>query len=290
MSEEIENAAINVPRSMITSILLNGSLGFGMLLAVLFSLGDVNQVTSTPPTNHPFMGIFLQATNSVAGSSAMAAVVTILGLCATIAFVATSSRMYWSFARDQALPFSRYLSIVSLSSRNPKPYINGIVQVDQRTSIPLLAVLLTTTVACLLALINIGSSVVFNDVISLTVNGLYSTYLICCVLLLYRRCKGHIVVPSLDERSTMSPTSAKRLFWGPFRIPGSVGVAVNAVAVVYLIIILFFSFWPPTTPTTASTMNYSVLVMGVVILFSIFYYFTFASKFYVGPLAEIDRK
>ena len=150
--------------------------------------------------------------------------------------------------------------------------------------------LLTTTIACLLALINIGSSVVFNDVISLTINGLYSTYLICCVLLLYRRCKGHIVVPSINEESTIHPTSAKRLSWGPFRVPGNLGVAINAVAVVYLIIILFFSFWPPATPTTPSTMNYSVLVMGVVVLFSTIYYFIFASKFYVGPLVEIDRK
>ena len=123
MSEEIENPAINVPRSMITSILINGSLGFGMLLAVLFCLGDVNQVISTPPTNYPFMGIFLQATKSVAGSSAMAAVVTILGICATIAFVATSSRMYWSFARDQALPFSKYLSIVSLTGEYETPVL-----------------------------------------------------------------------------------------------------------------------------------------------------------------------
>ena len=122
MSEEVENPAMNVPRSMITSILLNGSLGFGMLLALLFCMGDVDKVTSTPPTQYPFMAIFLQATNSVAGSSAMAAVVIVLGLCATIAFVASSSRMYWSFARDCGLPFANYLSKVCVSLCLDCPY------------------------------------------------------------------------------------------------------------------------------------------------------------------------
>ena len=40
MSEEIENAALNVPRAIFTTMLLNGSTGFGMAIAVLFCLGD----------------------------------------------------------------------------------------------------------------------------------------------------------------------------------------------------------------------------------------------------------
>ena len=164
------------------------------------------------------------------------------------------------------------------------------MQVDPRTSIPLFAVFLTTTVACLLALINIGSSVVFNDVISMTINGLYSTYLICCLLLLYRRCKGHIMTLSDDETSPVHSTSGKRLAWGPFRIPNNAGIAINMVAIMYLVITLFFSFWPPATPTTASTMNYSVLMMGAVMIFSIIYYVVCANKSYRGPLMETDEQ
>lgn len=163
-----------------------------------------------------------------------------------------------------------------------------ILQVDSRTSIPLFAVLLTTTVACLLALINIGSSVAFNDVISLTINGLYSSYLICCVLLLYRRCKGHILLVPEDTASPIGLTTAKALSWGPFRIPGFLGIAVNTGAVVYLIIAIFFSFWPPATPTTPSTMNFSVLMMGAVIIFSVLYYIAFARKVYSGPFGLVQ--
>lgn len=44
MSEEIENAALNVPRAIFTTMILNGSTGFAMVLAVLFCIGDVESV------------------------------------------------------------------------------------------------------------------------------------------------------------------------------------------------------------------------------------------------------
>ncbi len=36
MSEEIDNAAINVPRAIVTSMLLNGATGFAIVIAVMF--------------------------------------------------------------------------------------------------------------------------------------------------------------------------------------------------------------------------------------------------------------
>ena len=117
MSEEIKNAAVIVPRSIIVSILLNGVLGFGMLIAVLFSLDNVDKVVSTPPVQYPFMAVFVEATGSVGGSSAMIATVTALDLFAAFAVVASSSGMYWAFARDRGLPFWRTLSKVSSWSR-----------------------------------------------------------------------------------------------------------------------------------------------------------------------------
>ena len=78
-----------------------------------------------------------------------------------------------------------------------------------------------------------------------------------------------------------------RLAWGPFHLPGVFGVIVNSTAIVYVIIMLFFSFWPPSTPATPATMNYSVLVFGTVILFSILYYFLYAKKLYRGPFMEV---
>lgn len=40
MSEEIENASWNVPHAIITTMVLNGAMGWAMVIAALFCLGD----------------------------------------------------------------------------------------------------------------------------------------------------------------------------------------------------------------------------------------------------------
>lgn len=114
MSEEIQNPSVNVPRSMMTGITLNGFLGFGMLLAVLFCLGDVDAALHTP-TGYPFIEIFRQAVGTVGGATAMTTIVVALGICGTIGFLASSSRMTWAFARDRGLPGWAQLSKVIIS-------------------------------------------------------------------------------------------------------------------------------------------------------------------------------
>lgn len=42
----------------------------------------------------------------------MTSIVIALGWSAVIGFLATASRMVWSFARDKGLPFHRYISKV----------------------------------------------------------------------------------------------------------------------------------------------------------------------------------
>ena len=112
MSEEIKNAAVTVPRSVLATVLINGSLGFGMIMATLFSLDDVEAALESP-TEFPFMEIFFQATQSIAGAAVMASIITVMQLCTAVAVLASASRMSWSFARDRGLPAWKTLSKVS---------------------------------------------------------------------------------------------------------------------------------------------------------------------------------
>ena len=113
MSEEIANAAVNVPRSIVASCIINGALGFGMLIALIFCLGDPNAALQAQQTiGFPFIEIFVQATRSSGGSTCMTAIIIALVFASIIGFLATCSRMVWSFARDKGLPFSRVLSQV----------------------------------------------------------------------------------------------------------------------------------------------------------------------------------
>ena len=103
MSEEIRNAALVVPRSILISIFINGALGFAVLLVTLCSLNDVEKALKTP-TNYAYIQVFLDSTGSVAGATAMASIITIMVFSANIGILATASRMCWSFCRDRGLP------------------------------------------------------------------------------------------------------------------------------------------------------------------------------------------
>lgn len=55
---------------MLASIALNGSLGFAIVTATLFSLGN-GQDALNSPTGFPFIEVFRNATGSNAGANAM---------------------------------------------------------------------------------------------------------------------------------------------------------------------------------------------------------------------------
>ena len=268
MAEEVNNAEVVVPRAMVLTTLFNGTLGFAMIIAVLFVTLDVDAALESPTgaLGYPFMDIFFHATNSTAGASVMIAIVLVMGGAGTIAAMATASRIIWAFARDKGLPGWR-----------------TVTKLQSSTSIPMLAVVITAIVACLIGLINLGSSTAFNAVISLSVSSLYGSYVIVESLMLYHRCVGNIRSRSDTARQT---DNALELTWGPFHVPGVVGIAVNAFAIVFGIIITFFSFWPVATPVAPPGMNYSILMTGSVVLFAVFYYVVWARKIFTGPIVE----
>ncbi|KAF9890416.1 hypothetical protein FE257_006084 [Aspergillus nanangensis] len=242
MSEEITNAPVAVPRSIMLSVLINGTLGFGMLIATLFCMGNIDQALESP-TGYPFMDIYLQATGSVAGTAAMCSIITIMGMCTSVGMLATTSRQLWSFSRDRGVPLWRVWS-----------------KVTSTTAIPLYSVILTTVIACLLALINIGSAVAFNALVSMSISGLYLSYMVVAGLLLYRRCTGGISSSKHGSgMDTIVNTAGARLVWGPFHLPGIWGILVNAFAIIYMIIAVFFSFWPPMMEVGVQTFNFSIV-------------------------------
>jgi choline transport protein len=126
----------------------------------------------------------------------MGAIVLALTWACATGIITTASRMTWSFARDKGTPWATIINTVS-----------------KRRRIPVIAVVVVTTLAALLNLIYIGSSTAFNDVISLTITGFYCSYFLPAALLLYHRVKGHIApheqdtpgVPIIDDSSPSPP-------------------------------------------------------------------------------------
>ncbi|KAE8373717.1 amino acid/polyamine transporter I [Aspergillus bertholletiae] len=270
MAEEVANATVAIPRAVLLSVLINGTLGFTMLIATLFCMGNIEEAINTP-TGYPYIEIFHQATDSIAGAVGMASVLLIIAVCSVIGMLAATSRQFWSFARDRAVPGWRLWS-----------------QVSPRTCTPTYSILLTMTVACLLGLVNIGSAVALNGIISMAVSGLYMSYLIVAALLMYRRCTGAISLYNSGDDMLVNVPGAK-LMWGPFRIPGIWGMLINGYAIIYMTIVVFFSFWPSEMSVDKTTMNFSVVgTMGTIIL-ALIYYVLRARHVYQGPVVDLHR-
>ena len=296
MAEEVSNAALTIPRAICTGMIVNGLIGFAMMITTLYCLGDAKSVLKTE-TGFPFIQIFYNSVGSVGGAVGMGVVVLILTWGCATGITTTASRMTWSFARDKGTPFSKILSKVS-----------------SRTRVPVIAVFVVTIFAALLVLIYIGSYTAFNDVISLTITGFYGSYFLPCVFLLYHRIKGDIYPygsnltdkppPPIINSVVMdgefhdkgeingSPDANSevegRLVWGPWKMPGILGTINNAYACVYMVFVIFWSVWPPVTPVSASTMNYSIVVTGGVMILSAIWYWVRARREYHGPIVEKD--
>ena len=268
MSEEIRGAARVVPKAIVLSVILNGLMGFEIALALRFCIGDIDAALHTP-TDYPFIEISYQAVQNLAGAALMTSIIITLSLCCTVGIFVSASRQLWAYSLDRAIPGWIYLQ-----------------QVNAKSAIPVLAVCVTTITACLLSLIVLGSSKIFNDVVSLSVVGLFGSYFPVAVLLLWRCMRGDIKLrPSSEDVLTNVPGA--QLVWGPWRIPGVYGIINNCFTILYIIIIFFFSLWPPMNHPTAATMNYSSLMFGATMLFSVFYYLLRARKVYTGPVIEV---
>jgi len=216
---------------LIISITLNGFLGLGTLIALLYCQGNITENLETA-TGFPFLGAFLQALRSLPWATAYTSVLLVLLIFATVAVLAATSRTTYAFARDNGLPFSSYVG-----------------HLHERTKLPLWALGLSVVITMLLGLINIGSSTAFNAVISLVVATYYTSYFNAISLLVWRKLTDSAPEP------------------GPWTIGKTPSLLVNIATLVYIVIIFVFSFFPLAVPVTPSTMNWAVvLYIGVVLI------------------------
>ncbi|KAI9685415.1 MAG: hypothetical protein M1822_004546 [Bathelium mastoideum] len=255
MAEEIPNAAIVIPRTIVGSMLLNGVMGLGITVVMIFSLGDVDAITNTP-TGYPFIGVIYQATNSAAATTVLSSLVVLSVFFCCLGFVATSSRM-----------------------------------IDPRSQVPINTVLVTTVIGALILLISFGSTLALNIILSITIFGFYFTYFLSCALLLWRRCQKGVIVTkqALDsEEQTGYVASEGQLIWGPWRVPGVLGICNNLLACAYCVVIAFFSFWPATVKPELADMNWSCVIVVAALIFSAVYYAIWGRFHYRGPIVETN--
>ena len=251
ISEEVKDASVTVPRTMFWSYVLNGALGVIMLTTYLFSITDL-ETALNDPSGYPVLWVF-QHTTSLAGANVLSVITLVMVFAGTVSFNISTSRQTWSFARDNGLPFSNFLA-----------------HVDPKRQLPVRAIVLSCVCTSLLALINIGSDVAFNAIISLNLVSLMLTYMtsIGCVLL----------------RRIRHPELLPRARWSL----GRWGVAINIGGLAYSTHAFFWCFWPNATPVDVTSFNWALVMFWGLAVFAIVYYLFKGRHVYRGPVVLVE--
>ncbi|KAJ5729708.1 uncharacterized protein N7483_004216 [Penicillium malachiteum] len=253
MSEEVKDAGRYVPIAIAWGYFGNGILAIIVLVGLLLSIPSVPAALKDS-SGFPFLYVF-RNTLSLAGVNGLASTILIPVIFSNILFNASTARQTHAFARDKGLPFAEWIS-----------------HVDRRRRIPVRAIFLSCLISGLLSVINIGSTVAFNAIISLNVAALMYTYAISISCVIYRKIHCPETLP--PRRWSM----------------GRLGLSINIIGLVYVCFALFWSFWPPTPSVTAEDFNWSVVIFVGIFILSLMVY-AFQGRYqYVGPVVIVQRR
>lgn len=198
MAEEVRQASRAVPRMMLLTIMVNGALGFVMLVTYISVIKDVEKQILDSTSPYPLIGVFVDATNYV-GGICMTVPIAVMSFFGCINAIMAASRQVWSFSRDDGMLFpSWWKRVVSVEG----------------TPIPLNSMIGSLIILIVIALLNLASSEVVNSVLGLIGESVGTTYIISISCVLWRRVYG--------EPLPESPFSLGR--WG---------VPINAFAVAF---------------------------------------------------------
>jgi choline transport protein len=110
LSEEVQDAGLTIPRSMIWSYIVNGAMGFVFVISFVFAIPNVQDALDYP-AGYPFFYVFTEAmpTNGVTAVTVLGILLLIGG---NISINTSTARQTFAFARDQGLPFSSWIAKV----------------------------------------------------------------------------------------------------------------------------------------------------------------------------------
>ncbi|KAG2205697.1 hypothetical protein INT47_008054 [Mucor saturninus] len=252
MSEETKNSQSGSPFGILVSVGANAISGLAFLLAVSFMVKDYDlQILSETAIQPQMIQVFVD------GVGANWTLVFVIFINISIFFCGSaltlgSSRMVYAFARDGAMPFSKFLHTL-----NPK------------TQSPVNAVWFNILVAGVVGILYIINSTAFNAIVSVNTIGSQMSYLVPVLL-----------------RVTSSRTKFQP---GPFSL-GKLSVPIGWISSFWLMFTCVLFVLPTEAPITPDTMNYAIVPFAFIMLCSLTYFYFWGRKWFTGPVRVIDGK
>lgn len=253
MSEEVKDASYSVPRVMVAVYVINACIIFPGVVTIAYHIDDVTAALNDS-TTYPAIYVLRQAM-SVGWITVILVLIALLNMASNITYLAAVTRDLFAFARDRGLPFSTWLGTI-----------------DRKRVIPVHAAMFSQIVACLLALIYIGSPLAFYAITSLGAVALLQCYSLSIGCLLWRR---------ITHPETLPPSKFSLGIWG---------VPINIAAVIYGFWAMFWACWPQVTPVTAGGFNWASPIFVLCLIVSALYFVFKAKNEYVGPVTEVEGR
>ncbi|KAL5510966.1 hypothetical protein ACEPAG_3685 [Sanghuangporus baumii] len=236
ISEEASNAAIAVPWAIVGAIFVAGVLGWAINVSLAFCMGtDLDSIFNNP-IGQPMATIFFNSFGQK-GTLAIWAFVVIVQFFMGTSMLLASSRQVFAFSRDGALPFSRYL-----------------YRMNSYTRTPVNTVWFSAICAVLLGLLVFAGDQAINAVFSISVTASYIAYAVPIVARF-----------AFDNEFRPGPFN---LGW--FSFPCAI---ISVLWMAFMFVVFMFPETPLSGDTSAEDMNYSIVVLGGIMLFSVIYYY-----------------
>lgn len=242
MCEEVRQPSTQVPKAMVATIFINTIAGLLFLIPLVFVLPDIQELINSA---QPVPVIIKSAVGSSGGAFGLLIPLLVLAILCGIGCTTAASRCTWAFARDGAIPGSKWWK-----------------QVHPKLDLPFNAMMLSMVVQIVLGLINFGSSTAFNA---------FSGVGVICLTASYAT---PIAISLANGR--------KHLQNAKFNM-GVVGVFANVVALAWSLLAMPLFCMPSTIPVTAETVNYAPVVFVGATVISAVWYVVWGHRNYAGP-------
>ncbi|ORX56149.1 amino acid transporter [Hesseltinella vesiculosa] len=250
MSEETKNSQKGSPFALITAVVSNAVSGFVFLVALSFMVKDyMGQIVSSDAIRPQMVQVFLDGVGP-AWTMVFLVFVILSIFFSGSALTLGSSRMVYAFARDGALPFSKYLH-----SLHPK------------TKAPVAAVWFNVTVAGIVGVLYMINSTAYSAIVSVNTIGSQLSYFVPILM-----------------RITTSRKSFERGTWhlGRFSIPCGI------ISCLWILFTCILFVLPTSWPVTPDSMNYAIVPFCFIMILSTGYYMIWGRKWFKGPVRVID--
>lgn len=253
MAEEVRDAAKTIPRIMIIGFLINMGLIFLTLVTFCYHIVDIPTALADP-TGYPGIWVIRQSMGQP-WLNILLVVILILEIFGELAYFAAVSRDLFAFARDNGLPFSKWLS-----------------KVDAKRQIPTNAYIFSAGFSIILSLIYLGSDVAYYAVISLCTVSLLQCYLFSIGCMMWRR---------IFHPDTLPPARFSLGRWG---------LPINIAAVIFALWSFFWTFWPEEYPVTVEGFNWASVIFFATLILALINYIFGGRKKYHGPVALVEGR